>query len=310
MICLPGEEIKRDWKLRKRDRRKRTKKERRALEEEQQKQRERQSFKNLNYALETAQKLCFKLTEALQRHTESDGITGEVIIGLGLGNCILYHAGGVFQRAVSFAVGEALGQAQASLSLAASNSGIVLSLGLWKRIQQYAELMQAQDEDFEGIDRYGAKIVHQDGYVQILKDTEGTRDRVAKDQPKQAKKSWYYYLLQNQLSILSREQRDRVYEELENYTPKYFRAFLDTTTGKNHSFWEGGVKQGNYQTQLTIMALSIELEGAFESHDALVVLQTTVEIIQKQIYKMGGSLSKVYFEDDMSAKLDNSTGGL
>lgn len=98
------------------------------------------------------------------------GITGEVIIGLGFGNCILYHAGGVFQRAVSFAVGEALRQAQASLRLAASHSGIVLSLALWQRFRHFAEILVQLDEDFEGIDRYGAKIVHQDGYVQISND--------------------------------------------------------------------------------------------------------------------------------------------
>ena len=49
---------------------------------------------------------------------------------------------------------------------------------------------------------------------------------------------------------------------------------------------------------ITILDLILELDGAFESEDALYVLQTTIEIIQKQIYKMGGSLSKVYYDGD------------
>ena len=100
---------------------------------------------------------------------------------------------------------------------------------------------------------------------------------IKKLKPKQSK-SRYFTLLKRQLSILTRDQRDKIYQELENYTPQYFRAFLDAERHKS-VFWEKGIKQGNYQTQLTIMALTIELNDAFESHDSLVVLQTTVEII-------------------------------
>lgn len=47
---------------------------------------------------------------------------------------------------------------------------------------------------------------------------------------------------------------------------------------------------------LTIMVLSLELDGAFENEDSLFVLQTTIEIIQKQIYRMRGSLTKILFD--------------
>lgn len=61
---------------------------------------------------------------------------------------------------------------------------------------------------------------------------------------------------------------------------------------------------------MTIMILSIELDGAFESQDSLFVLQTVIEIIQKQIYKMGGSLSKVYYDGDQNFSKDKLDGGL
>jgi len=53
---------------------------------------------------------------------------------------------------------------------------------------------------------------------------------------------------------------------------------------------------------MTIMLLTIELDGAFESQEAMLVLQSTIEIIQKQIYKMNGSLAKI--------KYDSNEGGL
>lgn len=46
----------------------------------------------------------------LENFTKQDMITGKVIIGMGYGNCFMYHAGGVFKRTVNFAVGQALVQ--------------------------------------------------------------------------------------------------------------------------------------------------------------------------------------------------------
>ena len=58
----------------------------------------------------------------------------------------------------------------------------------------------------------------------------------------------------------------------------------------------------NHHCVMSIMILTIELDGAFESEEAMLVLQSTIEIIQKQIYKMNGSLAKI--------KYDSNEGGL
>ena len=42
----------------------------------------------------------------------------EVLIGMGYGQCMVYHVGGVFGRTAFFPAGEALNEAQDSLKLA------------------------------------------------------------------------------------------------------------------------------------------------------------------------------------------------
>jgi hypothetical protein len=290
---------------------KKSKKERKAEEETQKQNQDTRSFRNQKHALETAQRLYFRLTKTLQKYSESDGITGEVIIGMGYGNCVMYHAGGVFNRTVNFAVGEALNQAQDSLRLAASNSGIVVSRALWERFTYFAGLVAEADEDFEGIGEFDANQVHHAGFRQITSDMEAIQ-RKLKEETEGKRKNHYYFLLRRELDVTSRRQKEHIWRELENYIPKYFRNFLDSNKKEQDVIWKQGLKQGNSQSQITIMALTLELDGAFESHDSLLVLQTTIEIIQKQIYKMGGSLSKVYYDgsQDHHEHADGRAGGL
>lgn len=60
------------------------------------------------------------------------------------------------------------------------------------------------------------------------------------------------------------------------------------------------------------MALSLELDGAFDSEEAMFVLQTTIEIIQKQIYKLRGSLTRIFYDGcsgpDLSTTADPRKG--
>lgn len=58
------------------------------------------------------------------------------------------------------------------------------------------------------------------------------------------------------------------------------------------------------------MVLSLELDGAFENEDSLYVLQTTIEIIQKQIYRMRGSLTKIFYDGGghVSDQVQNQSG--
>ena len=56
------------------------------------------------------------------------------------------------------------------------------------------------------------------------------------------------------------------------------------------------------------MALTLELEGAFDSDEAMFVLQTTIEIIQKQIYKLRGSLTRIFYDGCEGPKVDPKKG--
>lgn len=114
-------------------------------------------------------------------------------------------------------------------------------------------------------------------------------------------------MLRRELDCLVPVQKEQVWLEMEKYIPKYFRTFLDTPKQQGEQVVQPGVKQGNHHSALTILALTLELDGAFDSEESLYVLQTTIEIIQKQIYKMGGSLSKVYYDGGQTTGYD---GGL
>ena len=43
--------------------------------------------------------------------------------------------------------------------------------------------------------------------------------------------------------------------------------------------WQKDLKQGNHMRILTIMALSLEIDGIFKNEESLKVLQETIEII-------------------------------
>ena len=72
---------------------------------------------NLNQAILTAQKIYYFTTKAIKEF-ESDHMQREVQIGLGYGESMIYHVGGVFGRTLYFARGESMTQAQDSLTLA------------------------------------------------------------------------------------------------------------------------------------------------------------------------------------------------
>ena len=65
------------------------------------------SWRNLNVACEVAQKLYYKISKVLRKFED----VGEALVGMGYGQCVMYHAGGVFKRTVNFAVGPSLSQA-------------------------------------------------------------------------------------------------------------------------------------------------------------------------------------------------------
>jgi len=143
VICLPGEEktaappreeisVKNEAKKKKKESKEHTAKLRKELEEGHKK-----TFKRLQIALLTAQKLYLGLSRVLSDFTSKSALTGEVSIGMGYGQCIMYHAGGVFKRTVNFAVGSAMSQAQDSLNLATSHQGIILSGQLWSKFAQF-----------------------------------------------------------------------------------------------------------------------------------------------------------------------------
>jgi len=48
------------------------------------------------------------MSEICQEFETKEGLKTEVAVGLGYGQCQMYHAGGVFKRTVSFAVGSAI----------------------------------------------------------------------------------------------------------------------------------------------------------------------------------------------------------
>jgi hypothetical protein len=59
---------------------------------------------------------------------------------------------------------------------------------------------------------------------------------------------------------------------MQRYIPNYFRAYLDLSNHDAREKWKGDIKQGNHHRILTIMALTLELEGAFDSDEAMFVL--------------------------------------
>ena len=87
------------------------------------------------------------------------------------------------------------------------------------------------------------------------------------------------------------------------YIPAHFRNYLGCYFNSDADLdmlWRENVKQGNNFRTLTVMAINLELDRAFENEDSLNVLQTTIEIIQKQIYKQRGSISKIFFNGTFS----------
>jgi len=64
---------------------------------------------------------------------------------------------------------------------------------------------------------------------------------------------------------MNQTQKDKLWPELQRYIPFFFRPFLDTPSSDSKSLWKGNIKQGNHHSVLTIMALTLELEGAFKN---------------------------------------------
>lgn len=234
-------------------------------------------------------------------------------MGIGYGQCIMYHVGGVLTRTLNFAVGEAISAAQNCLRLSELNKGIILSNKLWKSFEELNRRIQQFMPELDGIEQFKAYQIHMEGHYKIESDIEVLEEQIdeaVKQNNLKRKKISYYSLLRREIDCLNFKQRDRIWPEIEKYIPNYFRNYLDVQKQEKTTQWKAGIKQGNYNLTLSILALTLELEGAFESEDALFVLQTTIEIIQKQVYKMGGSLSKVSYDGGQSLNQNGYEGGL
>ena len=133
---------------------------------------------------------------------------------------------------------------------------------------------------FEGISMFKPQQIHKRGFIRIEHDLAALEKIFEKNKTNEhGKKNVYYQVLRKELDLLSQRQKDKVWSELERYIPKYFRNFMDSSQKVADILWSPDIKQGNHHSNLTIMALTLELDGAFESEDALHVLQTTIEII-------------------------------
>lgn len=107
----------------------------------------------------------------------TQGSQKEIQIGMGYGDCIVCHVGGVFGRTAFFAAGDALTEAQDSLKLAKVHKGIIVSKALWKTYQNTAPdeasgLASQQDETGHNSSNIHSTKVHIQGYVKIENSEE------------------------------------------------------------------------------------------------------------------------------------------
>jgi len=215
---------------------------------------------------------------------------------MGYGHCVMCHVGGVFGRTAFFAAGDALNEAQDSLKLAKVHQGIILSKNLRRT---FMRLGGADDgsasEEVHDMSNISSTKVHIDGYAKIDNVEENYETfeqekqllmKISAQEQRKRQASTSYHLLKRDILRLGKHQRDRIWPELQRYIPQYFRHYLDAPGASSEqqeqtSIWKSDIKQGNHHRMLTIMVLSLELDGAFENEDSLFVLQRTIEVIQR-----------------------------
>jgi len=224
---------------------------------------------NLSHAVMTAQKIHYFVSEAIDEF-EEDNMLREIQIGLGYGESMIYHVGGVFKRTLYFAGGESMTQAQDSLSLAQLHRGIIVSKHLW-------EALDVAGLELDFVEDCQAHKVNSEGYVKIVSDSPADADNFEEQRHQQKRsrtQNKYYNLLRREIDKMNLQQKDKLWQEMQKYIPKSLRPYLEfQAKDVDHlQLWKGSIKQGNHHRILTIMAVTIELDGAFESEDALYVL--------------------------------------
>ena len=135
-----------------------------------------ETHQNMKNAITAAQKIHYFLSKMLMEHQAQEQKQGlasksqvkEVQIGMGYGQGMVCHVGGVFGRTAFFAAGEALNEAQDSLKLAKIHQGIIVSQNLWKTFMGLGGVSDASSgpQNLHN-SNISSTTVHIDGYAKI-----------------------------------------------------------------------------------------------------------------------------------------------
>lgn len=164
---------------------------------------------NLSHAVMTAQKIHYFVSEAIDEF-EEDNMLREIQIGLGYGESMIYHVGGVFRRTLYFAGGESMTQAQDSLSLAQLHRGIIVSKHLW-------EALDVAGLELDFVEDCQAHKVNSEGYVKIISDSPANADNFEEQRHQQKRsrtQNKYYNLLRREIDKMNLQQKDKLWQEM------------------------------------------------------------------------------------------------
>jgi len=136
---------------------------------------------NLKNSIVAAQKIKY-FVEKMLRDIENPAEENQplksapysVNVGLGYGECMLCHVGGVFGRTAYFAVGDAINQAQDSLKIASAHRDVIVSKQVW-RVFDSAKKSASQKSAYQTKSKsnpFNAERVHEDGLFKIALDID------------------------------------------------------------------------------------------------------------------------------------------